>query len=447
LKKFPLLIIFHQTGHFSCRSIFHLPSECHEGGRDPATKNLPVMIFATDAIKVCHSGGGETNILVQLDGIPTQLFATIQLFDESLRDWGESCTFPEWMRREMAGKLVQFLSVHQLTPPVKEILFHFLAKILRQNHKNYGSQLTSELVNALKIFGTEFKNLFDTEKSSTDLKLFSTYLQSLFELTSACRQVCPDAACQLTNSQFASTVTVLNALQSISEGCPIQSKNISSVRKLRPSCHTRLLILDRIPKHLKHDLVRRMIQKTLDRIGGIYMNEIFVPAADKSSATSSDLAAISGQGNSGFAVVEFRVGRKVDEAKTLIEKVDEFHRHDDLDLTDREGGSISFTVSKVDENLICSTESCQEAFEAYVKQKLVSENEKSGQSQLGENSCKVLTKLFESCCNGVVVPLEKVLRDGEQGQLLLFLKTALNVDRIDEESVHQIVAFKRAVST
>ena len=175
-------------GHFSNRSIFHLPSESHEGGRDRATKDLPVMIFATDAVKICHSGGGETNILVQLDGIPAQLFATIQLFDECLRDWGGDAphTFPEWMRQEMAEKLIRFLNVHQLTPPVKEILFHFVAKILRTNGMQMVS--SSDMENSLKIFADELKNLFEGEKSNLGIQLFSTYLQSLFELTSACRQ-------------------------------------------------------------------------------------------------------------------------------------------------------------------------------------------------------------------------------------------------------------------
>jgi hypothetical protein len=66
-------------GHYSSNAIFHLPSDPHEGGRDPSTRTLPVILFATNATKVCHSGGGETNILVQLDGIPTQFLIAIAL--------------------------------------------------------------------------------------------------------------------------------------------------------------------------------------------------------------------------------------------------------------------------------------------------------------------------------------------------------------------------------
>jgi hypothetical protein len=53
-------------GHCASQAIFHLPPELHERGRDPATHHLPVMMFATNAVKVCHSGGGDTNILVQV---------------------------------------------------------------------------------------------------------------------------------------------------------------------------------------------------------------------------------------------------------------------------------------------------------------------------------------------------------------------------------------------
>lgn len=156
------------------------------------------------------------------------------------------------------------------------------------------------------------------------------------------------------------------------------------------------------------------------------MNEIFVPATDASADTS-------GRGNSGFAVVEVRAGRRADEAKGLLEQeVGEFHRHDDLDLAE---GSVSFVVSRVDEHLNCTLESCREVWTSYIKQKLVLENDKNGQVKLGEKSVTAFTKLFESCTNGESsTTLKKVFQDSQQqNELLKFLKVVFNVEGLECE--------------
>jgi len=66
----------------------------------------------------------------------------------------------------------------------------------------------------------------------------------------------------------------------------------------------------------------KVIQRSLDKVGGIFMSELFVPDIEPNSK-----AAISvGQNNSGCAVVEVRAQKKVDEAKLALEMAEEFHQ-------------------------------------------------------------------------------------------------------------------------
>ena len=95
-----------------------------------------------------------------------------------------------------------------------------------------------------------------------------------------------------------------------------------SASKVVPVCHSRMLVLHGIPKHLKTDYVRKVIQRTLDKVGGIFMSELFVPSIESNSK-----AAISvGQNNSGSAVVEVRAQKKIDEAKLALEVAEDFHQ-------------------------------------------------------------------------------------------------------------------------
>ena len=395
------------------------------------------MVFASSVVKVCHSGGGETNILVQLDGIPTQFFATIGLFDRSLKELDDPCAFPESVRLEMVEKLANFLGSYQSTPLLKELVFHFLAKMIRVNHRNFNLSPNPDIEIFLKIFAEEMKILFEREKARQPPgRTLSTYLQSLFELTSAWSQASPGAAsrCDLLSENFVSVPqAVLSCLESLSEGCPIKSSAIAelSPRKVKPACHSRMLVLSGIPKHLKTDHVRRLIKKCLDKIGGTFMNEIFVPDLD----SSNDSAKSMGQNNLGFAVVEVRARRKLDDAKVMLEGVGEFRQHGELDVADQNGAGITFAVSKVGEDLACDLESCHEAWKAYLKQKLI---RRDGKLQLEDKIVETLKNIFESGNCDQIIPFEKVVRELDDNLLLKFLKSLLKVEHLDAERLEEL---------
>ena len=426
-------------GHFSSQAIFHLPAESHEGGRDPQSRNLPIIFFPSNAVKICHSGGGETNILIQLDGIPTQFLITIGLIEQSLIE--DPRMFTTHIREEIIDKLANFLNVYSSNPTLKELTFHLMAKLIRFNHFNFNLPVGIDVEHILNNAISEMKLLFEIEKK--ERKMFSTYLQSLFELSSAWIQVYPNVAkeCEVLNESFSAIPNaVLQALKSCIESCPISPKTFStfSSKKLNPVCHSRMLVLQGIPKHLKVDFVKRIIQKTLDKFGGIFMEEVFVPSFDLKDSRS---AVSMGQNNSGCAVVEIRAGRKIDEAKKGLETIEEFHQHGELDVADNAGDIVDLTVSKVEESLECSQESCREGWSMFVKSKLVEEDEKK---RMKENCVKSFRKIFERSFNDSSIPFEKVLTESDGNQVGKFIKILLKSEEIDESFWRKIVASKES---
>jgi hypothetical protein len=77
-------------------------------------------------------------------------------------------------------------------------------------------------------------------------------------------------------------MALLEALVTFTEGVLISQEILEELepRKPVPVCSSRMLVLHGIPKHLKTDYVKKVIQTTLDKIGGIYMTELFVPVMD-----------------------------------------------------------------------------------------------------------------------------------------------------------------------
>ena len=77
-------------------------------------------------------------------------------------------------------------------------------------------------------------------------------------------------------------MALLEALATCIEGVPIPKEVLAELepRKLIPVCSSRMLVLHGIPKHLKIDFLKKVIMKILDKIGGIFMAELFVPTSD-----------------------------------------------------------------------------------------------------------------------------------------------------------------------
>jgi hypothetical protein len=97
------------------------------------------------------------------------------------------------LREDLTEILIHFLQTYLSNPTLKELLFHLLAKLIRFNFANFNLTLTRDAEAALANFVAEMNLLLEAEKTS-GLKMFSTYLQSLFELICAWLQVNPHAA-------------------------------------------------------------------------------------------------------------------------------------------------------------------------------------------------------------------------------------------------------------
>jgi len=97
------------------------------------------------------------------------------------------------LREDLTEILIHFLKTHLSNPTLKELLFHLLAKLIRFNFANFNLTISRDGKAAFADFVAEMNLLLEAEKASS-LKMFSTYLQSLFELSCAWLLVNPQAA-------------------------------------------------------------------------------------------------------------------------------------------------------------------------------------------------------------------------------------------------------------
>lgn len=171
------------------RSTFEWPAESHGLSRDPESRVLPVIIFPSSSIKVNHSGGGDTNILIQIDGIPSQFLIAIAAIEVMLKTKNKTSAM-EVYREDLADHLVTFLTKHQLTPVLKELLFHLLANVLRRNFFDFKMILQPRVEGLLQSFLVEISSL---QRNYQSRFIVPTYMQALFELITAWVQTFPVA--------------------------------------------------------------------------------------------------------------------------------------------------------------------------------------------------------------------------------------------------------------
>jgi len=188
----------------------------------------------------------------------------------------------------------------------------------------------------------------------------------------------------------------------------------------KPKCHSRIIIVNHIPKHLKPEFIKTKIKTVTEKLGGVFPNGIFVPSWEQ------------GQFNKGFAVIECRAGWKVDEFKTVLETIDAFGSYGEFDLADTDGIMPTLVISKVNENLDCADETCKLAWKEFLKMKLFfTEEERDHEPKL--KIMQVLTDMFQGQNS---IPLKKI---AEYNKLKKFLSIVDPEEKylleIDEESM------------
>ncbi len=143
-----------------------------------------------------HSGGGDTNILIQIDGIPSQLLIAVAAIEVMLKTKNKTSAL-EVYREDLADHLVTFLTKHQLTPVLKELFFHLLAKVLRRNFIDYKMILQPRVEGLLQSLLVEISSL---QRNYQSRLIVPTYMQALFEVMTAWVQTFPVAKGKNLNS-------------------------------------------------------------------------------------------------------------------------------------------------------------------------------------------------------------------------------------------------------
>ena len=178
------------NGQISSRDIIQYPIETN-GYKDPLYSAFTPVIMATDKVRVSHSGGEDLGIRLYLHSIPQQLpLATAYI--EQILVAIETENVSKYITKPVIFNLIEVLSGffwrYEMPQEIKERLFLLLAELIRC-YKGLKNKTLPELnlpqMQLYLQFQNELRILYDYESSRKLHKRFSSYIQSLFELSTA----------------------------------------------------------------------------------------------------------------------------------------------------------------------------------------------------------------------------------------------------------------------
>jgi E3 ubiquitin-protein ligase HECTD4 len=337
------------NGQISSRDIVQYPIETH-GFKDPLYSAFKPVIMATDKVRVSHSGGEDLGVRLYLHGIPQQLPLALLYLEQIL----EASFSEEDSKLISKGILHQVLEIvsgllmhYDISQIIKERLFLLLAEFLKcYDEKVRQSKQEIHLPN-LHVFTqihSELKALYEYETSRKLFRRFSSYMQALFEVSSAItdltgmqmtlsakksRSPTPASSSDKEGSPAPTSVrrrlkpagrrtrtpSASSSPQSehpISSTSTLQDKywfskaNLLShtmkflVNRKQPGIdqahdffrdcylnqsitddHARLLVLKGVPKHLTEKQIVSIIHKILSPFGGLFKGDVFVQPMTK----------------------------------------------------------------------------------------------------------------------------------------------------------------------
>ena len=377
------------------------------------TRAFPSVIFSANMMRIYHGGANETNVSLQLDGIPNRLLLAL-LFIDMLVGWSEQtrtfCFPTKFFFDATEGLSNMVLKFPTLNPTIKMSLLYSIAKLIESfatvhPSTNLEFKITERLFESLV---QEFSRLSDCEGTI----LHSFYLQSLTELCyqymsfsqrrrGALLQDIPPKLNYLCHA-----ISILKYMKSNSE-LPSKEAAVKSVMAanetnngLDKSNATRYLVVMGLPKLLAPHEICHMLKKSLVTLNGLQITEVFCPIAEpepgngdsstgKGSEIEIEASAASSLSNAGCAVVQIQTKIMQSEAKELILGIPSLHQKSRVDVHVETGTVLPLVVSKVLSDLDCEEKSCQPIWLEYVKSKLL-----NSQKLLNAKVVDVLKKII-----------------------------------------------------
>ena len=118
----------HSEGH-----LIKYPSNM-KGGKHLHASSFSPVLFSSNVVKVCHSGGNDTKTYLQLDGVPDKLILTFA-FIEVLCLEDSVTLFTALHLTEALDMIANFILRFDLSPWIKTSLFQTTASLIEAMNK------------------------------------------------------------------------------------------------------------------------------------------------------------------------------------------------------------------------------------------------------------------------------------------------------------------------
>ena len=326
-----------QNGHMSSRDIVQYPLDV-SGYKEPLHCAFPPVVMAADFVRVSHSGGEDMGFKLFLHSIPPELPLAISFMEGILEftNAEENSLVSTLTMKHLIGILGSFLNHMDINQTFKEKLLLLLSEMIRVSCSMESRLL---LPSIFTKFQDEMKLLYDVETSRKNFTRFSSYFQSLFEVSASLtdqedeahafklsrsptptiasdkesspgfvpslfkrrmriasrRSVSPvSSKPNLTHSKdtnwYNKAISTNNLLKYMVDRKKKHFEKSLNIFKqvyqnqLCPNDHSRLIILSGLPRHFSEEQLREKLHVVLNAYGGLYKNDIFILSVDQAES-------------------------------------------------------------------------------------------------------------------------------------------------------------------
>ena len=321
-----------QSGKFTSRDIIQYPVDV-SGHKQPLNLAFLPVMMASDAVRVSHSGGEDMGFKLYLQSFPQEFPLAITFIEEMTSLVTTSKGFIDEINiQNLISLICRHLTHMEIIQPIKERMLLLLAELIRNISKAENIEQNHAVLTKIK---EETKMLYDLETTRKDFLKFSSYFQSLFEVSAAILEVnesvklstlsrstspssekesspglCPkhlkrrmrvgksgpdvcDSSSQdkthktetswLEKAMIQVNLTKNLVSKDINTRCEKSSEFIKKVYNSQygPNDYSRLIVMQGLPRHLMPNQLIASIQKAMNSYGGLFKNEVYmIPVKD-----------------------------------------------------------------------------------------------------------------------------------------------------------------------
>ena len=340
------------NGQISSRDIVQYPLDTN-GFKDPIYSAFTPVVMAADKVRVSHNGGEDLGVKIYLHSIPQQFPLAMSYVEEVIhasQDKEIAICITETVIYHLIETLSGFVWRYEMPQVVKERMFLTLAELIRCYKEKIKRSVYDIHLPQMQLYlqlHNELKALYEYEVSRKLHTRFSSYLQSLLELSFALtditgltlapiikksrsptplsgsdkessptpsslgssfrRRLRPrrsrhnslgsnnsDLSCyglapseKFWYTKYHSLANTFRCIVDNSES--YRSQAMEFIKEAfacqdKPDDYSRLLVLKGVPKHIEPENLLTIINKTLVPFGGSFKGDIFIDLPEESNS-------------------------------------------------------------------------------------------------------------------------------------------------------------------